>query len=557
MKSKIKKVTKNGKRYAIIYIRVSGDEQVKGTSLDDQEARCRRYCEEQGYEVLAVFREEGESAKSADRKEFLKAIEFCRKNKGMVDAFIVWKVDRFARNREDHVLIRKTLSEYGTLLRSVTEPIGDSPTEKLMETMLAGFAEFDNDIRAQRCAGGMQARLLQGIWPWKPPVGYACAQHKKHGEKKTKQDEPNREVFPIIQGVLKGIARGVYTQSDAVRELQKTRFKKLTGQKPTPQLVDRLLTKHLRYYAGWLPNPWHEGEHDRYIKGKHAPMIDDDEMYAIQYIKSGKKMRTVRERDNPDYPMRRTVRCSLCNEYVTGSASRGNGGTYPKYHCYTKGCPMYGRTLRKADVESAFMQLLERVTPTPAFLDYFNHVVLTHWHAKLDVLKKEAHDRGQTLSVLETRRKNIFEMRESGAYTQEMFEERMAEVVNGINVAKISLSEVKIDEYDIEADIAYFKQAVQDVAKQWLDLKPQFRARFQKLIFPEGIAYDRTTGFGTIKLGRIYTLNQQYSVPSSTLVDLSRIELETVQCECTGIPLTYRPVNATDYTIARIASTLR
>ena len=56
----------------IIYTRVSSDEQIKGTSLDFQEEICRNYCKDRGIEVLAVFREEGASAKSADRKEFLK-----------------------------------------------------------------------------------------------------------------------------------------------------------------------------------------------------------------------------------------------------------------------------------------------------------------------------------------------------------------------------------------------------------------------------------------------------------------------------------------------------
>ena len=48
----------------IIYTRVSSDEQVKGTSLEFQEQLCRQYCEQQGMEVLALFREEGESAKN-------------------------------------------------------------------------------------------------------------------------------------------------------------------------------------------------------------------------------------------------------------------------------------------------------------------------------------------------------------------------------------------------------------------------------------------------------------------------------------------------------------
>src|SRR3990167_11243557 len=131
----------------IIYIRVSSDEQVKGTSLESQEEHCRAYCQKKGIEVAAVFRDEGESAKTTNRTEFLRALEFLRKNKGKVQAFVVLRLDRVARNTEDHFSVRKILTDYGVTLHSVTEPIGSNPAEKFIEVVLAGAAQFDNDIR--------------------------------------------------------------------------------------------------------------------------------------------------------------------------------------------------------------------------------------------------------------------------------------------------------------------------------------------------------------------------------------------------------------------------
>lgn len=159
---------------AIIYIRVSSDEQVDGTSLDYQESQCRKYCEDHGIEVVAVFREEGGSAKTAQRKEFLKAIEFCRKQKKKmpIHAFVVHKCDRFARNVEDHMMVKRKLQDFGTKLHSVTEPIGDSAMGKMFETMMSAFAEFDNSIRRQRCINGMSEKIKQGLWPWHAPCGY-------------------------------------------------------------------------------------------------------------------------------------------------------------------------------------------------------------------------------------------------------------------------------------------------------------------------------------------------------------------------------------------------
>lgn len=203
----------------IIYTRVSSDEQVQGTSLDFQEQQCRKYCESKGINILAVFREEGASAKSTDRREFLRAIEFCRKNKGKVDAFVVLKVDRFARNTEDHFAVRRVLIDYGTKLHSVTEPIGDNPAEKLFETILAGFSDFDNAVRKQRCTDGMSSRIDQGVYPWAPPVGYKSIRAKKQGKKKTEPDTPDEQTFAILQSGLKEFSKGMLSKAEFGRRL--------------------------------------------------------------------------------------------------------------------------------------------------------------------------------------------------------------------------------------------------------------------------------------------------------------------------------------------------
>src|SRR3972149_304023 len=135
----------------IIYCRVSSLEQVQGTSLDNQRLSCLEYAKHKGIHILEVFDEKGESATAADRTELLKALDYCRKNHDKVQAFIVWKLDRFARNTTDHFALQAQLRKYGTSLHSDPEPIGTDPMGKMMEAMLAGYAQFENDIRKQRC----------------------------------------------------------------------------------------------------------------------------------------------------------------------------------------------------------------------------------------------------------------------------------------------------------------------------------------------------------------------------------------------------------------------
>ncbi len=527
----------------IIYTRVSSDEQVKGTSLEFQEDLCKKYCQDKGIEIVSVFKEEGESAKDLslnNRKKFLEALEFCRKNKDKVQAFVVLRVDRFARNADDHFAIRKILATYGTTLHSVTEPIGNEPVAKLLETFLAGIAEFDNAIRKQRCSDGMLARINQGIYPWKPPIGYRCLQNKKHGEKKTQPDPPHEEIFPIIQRGLKEFAQGLHSQSELARKLDEWGLKDLTGKKTPPQLVSRLVTNYLKFYAGIITNPWTEKD----VEGLHKPMITKNEMYQILMILSGKKRVVAKyNKYNPDFPLRRTVLCGACGRALTGSAPRGGmGGRYNYYHCKNKTCAEFGKSIKKADLEREFIEYLARITPNGEFLSALKEVAIDVWQAKGQRFEMEVEKWNKKIEILEAKKKRIYEMREDGSYTKEEFMERKDEVENEITATRISVNEARIEQFDLEGTVIYATKFIKDLGRQWFDLVSHLQPKFQKLVFPDGIPYERKKGFGTAKLGVIYELNQHFADENSHLVDLGGIEPPSVQCECTVLPLYYRPM---------------
>jgi site-specific DNA recombinase len=158
---------------AVIYVRVSTKEQTENLSLPTQLRACEEYCRRQGYEVLERFHEEGESAKSTDRSQLQNLLTFCRLNKGRVHFVVVFNLTRFARDKYDHFALRSHLQSLGISLRSATEPIDDTSTGKLMEGVLAAFAQFDNDVRSDRTRAGMKAALELGRWTFPAPLGFA------------------------------------------------------------------------------------------------------------------------------------------------------------------------------------------------------------------------------------------------------------------------------------------------------------------------------------------------------------------------------------------------
>jgi site-specific DNA recombinase len=82
----------------LLYARVSTDKQAqKDLSIPAQIQAMKEYANKNGWKVISHFIDEGESAKTANRPELKKLIQYCKENKN-VDIVIVHKIDRLARN---------------------------------------------------------------------------------------------------------------------------------------------------------------------------------------------------------------------------------------------------------------------------------------------------------------------------------------------------------------------------------------------------------------------------------------------------------------------------
>ena len=200
---------------AVIYVRVSTKEQTENLSLPTQLRACEEYCRRQGYEVLERFHEEGESAKTTDRSQLQNLLTYCRLNKGRVHFVVVFNLTRFARDKYDHFALRSHLQSLGISLRSATEPIDDTSTGKLMEGVLAAFAQFDNDCRSDRTRAGMKAALELGRWMFLAPIGYLNAPRAMG---KSLMADPERA--PLVRRAFEEYATGRFTKQQLLKQVK-------------------------------------------------------------------------------------------------------------------------------------------------------------------------------------------------------------------------------------------------------------------------------------------------------------------------------------------------
>ena len=324
--------TKPIKTQAVIYIRVSSKRQVENMSLGEQRRICEEYCHRHNLDISdeRIFEEKGESAKTAQRTELQRVLEFCTKNRKDIGFVVVYKIDRFSRKVEDHAALKAILKSLDIQILSATEPIGGGTnTDALMENILASFAQFDNDVRGERARNGMRAAAKEGGWTSHAPTGYINAKN----ELKQPTLKIIEELRNPISRFFKEFATGRYTQEEAVLLAQKLGVRTNKGVTVSRNGVIKMLKAIV--YTGNVQNASTDG---KVVKGLHEPIIDYTTYQTVQDVLSGHK-RTGGSGEwyrikNRLYPLQRFLVCSLCKKGLTGSEGKGKTKAYKAYHCH-------------------------------------------------------------------------------------------------------------------------------------------------------------------------------------------------------------------------------
>lgn len=172
----------------VLYMRYSSAAQSE-QSIEGQERVCTEYCDKKGYNIVRKYIDRATSAfKDTDKRtQFQKMIK--DSEKGLWDAVIVYKLDRFARNRYDSAMYKSRLRKNNVRVISATENISDDPEGVILESVLEGMAEFYSKELSQKVTRGMRETALKcNSTGGTIPLGY------KVKNKKYVVDEVNAEI---------------------------------------------------------------------------------------------------------------------------------------------------------------------------------------------------------------------------------------------------------------------------------------------------------------------------------------------------------------------------
>ena len=436
---------------AVIYIRVSSEEQVENFSLKTQEEICRRDAKYKGYEVAEVFREEGKSAKNiTGRPELLRLLDYCRKNKKEVKGVFVYRLDRLSRQTSDFLALRQRFYSMGISLISASEPTGNSPTEKLLETVLASFAQHDNDVRSERTKNGMRARFLMGLVTNHTPLGYI-----NQGGYALK-DPKNFDLYKKAWDLMA-------TGTKSLKEMQLI-MKGWDLPVAGAQTVHHMFRN--KFYMGLLTSKSYPEE----VKGQHTPMVTQEQFYKVQAILDGRNNNPSRmpkyTRDNPDFPLRRMVCCNKCGTPFTGGWSKYH--QYAYYFC-RKRCVYISVPVK--DLHDGLLKVLEEVKPTEQGVKLYCNSLLKTYHKQMLKVRKKSNASDEEINKLQALRQVLVEKNLTGTYSDEIFKEQNGIIEQKLTAAHEAKDQELLGKYDMDKIIAFIEQKLSNLADTYSSTK--------------------------------------------------------------------------------------
>ena len=302
---------------AVIYARYSSDSQ-REASIEGQLRDCKDYAEKNGITVVGTYIDRAYSAKTDDRPDFQRMIKDSAKK--IFDVVLVWKLDRFARNRFDAVNYKYQLEKNGVHLVSAMEPISQGPEGIMVESMLIGMAEYYSAELALKVARGERENALQckyngGV----VPLGFTIGK-----EDRLYHIDP--ETAPIVQEIFSRYANGEPAEKIAA-SLNERGLRTRTG-KPFVKNSFFQIFRNRRYIGEYRYK-------DIVTPGGIPAIVDQDLFDRVQQRFEQNRIAHGRPaKEDVSYLLTTKLFCGKCGTLMGGESGTSHmGNTYYYYKC--------------------------------------------------------------------------------------------------------------------------------------------------------------------------------------------------------------------------------
>ena len=345
---------------AVIYARYSSDNQ-REESIEGQIRECTAYAERNGITVVRHYIDRALSAKTDNRPDFQQMIR--DSNKKLFEIVLVWKFDRFARNRFDSANYKMILKKNNVHLISVMEPIAEGSQGILVETLLEGMAEYYSAELSEKVIRGQTENALKGkCTGGTGTIGYKIDEEKFY------------RIDPLVAPfVLEAFQR--YDNGEKIVEilnyLNEKGVRNMLGGKLTCSSMNTMLKN--RRYIGEL------SFRDTVVPDAIPAIVPKDLFDRVQKRLEKNKRAPARGKADEEYLLTTKLFCGKCGALMFGeSGTSATGRTYYYYKCATakrrKGCNK--KTVQKDWLESLVVQETMKLIQDDAMIERIVQLVM-------------------------------------------------------------------------------------------------------------------------------------------------------------------------------------
>ena len=438
---------------AIIYARYSSDRQ-REESIEDQLRICRQWCEDNGHDVVGVFADKAMTGRTDKRPQFLAMV----KNPMGAQLCVVYKMDRFSRNKYDAAHYKKVLADKGCRVVSATEAVPDSPEGIIIESLLEGMAAYYSANLAQNVRRGMEGNALkckaQGYRVYGYDVGSDGCYIINESEARVVHEvftryaagEPVRTIMQDLK------ARGIVNKAgkpfsdSALRDMVKN--EKYTGvytwsdvriEDGMPRIIDADLWKRAQSRVP-LPRGMHQGKQERYILAGR-------------------------------------VFCGKCGEPMHGTCTVKGAKRY-RYYGARKGCPRVSADL----LEKRCGEAVEKLVRDPERIQDVAQALTDYMNSQIDT--KEYEETRQKHSEAVSGRDNLLNVLQSGFESKGVLE-RLSQLES--QIAYLEARMIDLEQAMLFTDVSEVVEFLEDAATL-LPWENTLRAFVQKVDVFDGYA---------------------------------------------------------------------
>ena len=439
---------------AVLYARFSSDKQSE-QSVEGQIRECKTFAEHKGMKIVGSFVDRAMSAKSDKRPEFQRMIK--ESANGAFDVVLVWKLDRFARNRYDSAHYKAILRKNGVRVVSTTEAIAEDATGILLESLLEGYAEFFSAELAEKVTRGMTENALKCKFNGGTiPFGYQISAEQHY--------ELNPITAPIVSEIFQRYASGD-TITEIIESLNAQGVKTGKGGAFNKNSLHRMFNN--RRYLG----EYHFDTH--VVPGGIPTIITQDIFDKVQERMAKNKHSPARFKATDDYLLTDKLYCGKDGEKMVGDCGRGKKGvTYYYYKCVNaKKRICDKKTVRKQYVEDYVILEVMKMLHDEELVEQMIDAVFdlnSQRSTALPLLEKQLKETQKAIG-------NMLNAIQAGIFN-ESTKQRLDELEQSKKDTEVAILQEKISKPTLT------KEKIKCWITKWRDIDPENEKQRQKLV---------------------------------------------------------------------------